>query len=304
MKATFTLHPVAPFQLDYTVLALRRRSKNNVDLWDGRRYTRLLLIENAPVKVIAEQRKKLNKPELLLSIESQNDVSQSQLTSQIEKMLGLKWDLRDFYHLTQHDAQLNPLVVQFKGVKPPRFPSIFEALVNAVSCQQISLDAGLQIQNRLAEFLSIRIKEKEHIFYAFPRPEEVAHCTVSDLRKIGYSTHKSETLIRLATAILEEKSNFRSLEKKTNDEVINFLCRFKGIGRWTAEYVLLRGLGRINTFPGDDIGAQNNLYQLLHLDKKPDYKKIAEITAKWYPYAGLVYFHLLLQRLYEKRDIK
>lgn len=55
MKATFTLHPVAPFQLDYTVLALRRRSKNNVDLWDGRRYTRLLLIENAPVKVIAEQ---------------------------------------------------------------------------------------------------------------------------------------------------------------------------------------------------------------------------------------------------------
>lgn len=142
-------------------------------------------------------------------------------------MLGLKWDLRDFYHLTQHDAQLNPLVVQFKGVKPPRFPSIFEALVNAVSCQQISLDAGLQIQNRLAEFLSIRIKEKEHIFYAFPRPEEVAHCTVSDLRKIGYSTHKSETLIRLATAILEEKSNFRSLEKKTNDEVINFYVVLK-----------------------------------------------------------------------------
>ncbi|MCE0722914.1 MULTISPECIES: DNA-3-methyladenine glycosylase family protein [Legionella] len=303
MKTTFSLHPVAPFQLEYTVLALRRRSKNNVDLWDGHRYTRLLVIENVLVKVVVEQ-KEINKPELLLSIDSQNEVSQNQIASQIEKMLGIKWDLNDFYHLTQHDAQLNPLVVQFKGVKPPRFPSLFEALVNAVSCQQISLDAGLHIQNRLAEFLSMRIKEKERILYAFPRPEEVAHCTVSDLKKIGYSTHKSETLRQLAVAIMEEESSFGSLENKANGEVIDFLCRFKGIGRWTAEYVLLRGLGRIETFPGDDIGAQNNLYQLLHLDKKPDYKKTAEITAKWHPYAGLVYFHLLLQRLYDKRILK
>ncbi|HHF0526563.1 TPA: DNA-3-methyladenine glycosylase family protein [Legionella anisa] len=298
MKTTFTLYPVAPFQLDYTILALRRRSKNNVDLWDGHRYTRLLVIENAPVKVVVEQNKAINKPELLLSIESQNEVSQEQVIAQIEKMLGLKWDLSDFYHLTQHDAQLNPLVIQFKGVKPPRFPSIFEALVNAVSCQQISLDAGLHIQNRLAEFLSMRIKEKENTLYSFPRPEEVAHCSVPDLKKIGYSTHKSETLIQLAAAIMEEESSFQSLENKANDEVINFLCRFKGIGRWTAEYVLLRGLGRVDTFPGDDIGAQNNLYQLLHLEKKPDYKKIMEITAKWHPYAGLVYFHLLLGSVY------
>lgn len=268
MKTTFTLYPVAPFQLDYTILALRRRSKNNVDLWDGHRYTRLLVIENVPVKVVVEQNKAINKPELLLSIESQNEVSQEQVIAQIEKMLGLKWDLSDFYHLTQHDAQLNPLVIQFKGVKPPRFPSIFEALVNAVSCQQISLDAGLHIQNRLAEFLSMRIKENENTLYAFPRPEEVAHCSVPDLKKIGYSTHKSETLIQLAAAIMEEESSFQSLENKANDEVINFLCRFKGIGRWTAEYVLLRGLGRVDTFPGDDIGAQNNLYQLLHLEKE------------------------------------
>ncbi|CAM2948602.1 DNA-3-methyladenine glycosylase [Legionella steigerwaltii] len=302
MDSSFTLHPIAPFRLDYTVFALRRRSKNNVDLWDGQRYTRLLVIENVPVKVVVEQNKNFNEPELVLLMNSEHlEVAQNQIAHELEKILGLKRDLHDFYHVAQQDPQLNPLVLQFKGLKPPRFPSIFEALVNAISCQQISLEAGLQIQNRLAEFLSLRVKDKEQLLYAFPRPNEVANCSVPELKKIGYSTHKSETLIRLAKAIMQEESSFSSLENQSNDAIINFLCDFKGIGRWTAEYALLRGLGRVDTFPGDDLGAQNNLYHFLHLDKKPDYKKIAEITAKWHPYAGLVYFHLLLKRLHEKR---
>ncbi|MCW8417807.1 DNA-3-methyladenine glycosylase [Fluoribacter dumoffii] len=304
MDYRFTLNAVAPFRLDYTVFALRRRSKNKVDLWDRNCYTRVLIIENTPVKVVVEQKKGINDPELLLHSEGSKQVSQNQIHAEMEKMLGLKRDLHDFYCLAEQDARLHPLALRFKGLKPPRFPSVFEALVNAVSCQQISLDAGLQIQNRLVEYLGLKIKGKEEkVFYAFPRPTEVANCSVSELKNIGYSTHKSETLIRLASAFIGEEAYFGSLENKSNEEIINFLCAFKGVGRWTAEYVLLRGLGRIDIFPGDDIGAQNNLYQLLHLERKPDYKKIAEITAKWHPYAGFVYFHLLLQRLHEKQAL-
>lgn len=297
MEFSFSLHPVAPFRLDYTVSALRRRSKNNVDLWDGQRYTRVLILGNAPVKVVVKQIKGHQNPELLLMIPNQQEMIQYQIASQIEKILGLKNDLSCFYSLAS-STQINPLVIQFRGVKPPRFPSIFEALVNAISCQQISLDAGLQIENRLVEYLSLRTQEKDRIIYAFPRPDEVANCSISDLKKLGYSARKGETLIHLATTILENTSSFDDLENKSNEEAIHFLTQFKGIGRWTAEYVLLRGLGRLDVFPGDDVGAQNNLYKLLHLDKKPDYHQIAEITAKWHPYAGLIYFHLLLKRLY------
>lgn len=98
-------------------------------------------------------------------------------------LLGLNRNLHDFYQITQHDPQLNHLVCQFKGLKPPRFPTIFEALANAISCQQISLDAGLQIQNRLTEFLGIRLKEKEQVLYAFPQVQAVANCTASELKK-------------------------------------------------------------------------------------------------------------------------
>jgi DNA-3-methyladenine glycosylase II len=87
-----------------------------------------------------------------------------------------------------------------------------------------------------------------------------------------------------------------------NEEAKTSLSSMRGVGRWTAEYVLLRGLGRLDTFPGDDVGAQKNLQQLLHLEEKPPYEKVKELTSPWQPYAGFVYFHLLLDKL-EKQGV-
>ncbi|WP_115709777.1 DNA-3-methyladenine glycosylase family protein [Legionella sainthelensi] len=301
MNVSFILHPIAPFRLDYTVVALRRRNKNCVDCWNGQYYTRVFNIHNKLIKVMVEQTNSLNNPELRISLaEPIHPVIQEKIKHLIELMLGLNRDLTDFYKMAKNDARLSPLVVQFIGVKPPRFPSLFEALVNAISCQQISLDAGLHIQNRLVQHIGMKMNDNNQVLYAFPSAEDVCHCSVAELKILGYSTPKSETIIRVASTLKEEQLFFNRLEEKPNQEVIQILCQFKGIGRWTAEYVLLRGLGRVDIFPRDDIGAQNNLQKLFHLEEKLDYKKTSEITALWHPYAGLVYFHLLLQRLYEK----
>lgn len=301
MYTSFTLHPIAPFRLDYTVIALRRRSKNLVDCWDGQYYTRVLNLENQLIKVRVEQVNNLNNPELCVSLDKAiPHLLQEKITHLIEMLLGLKRDVAGFYKMAKHDPRLNSLVSQFMGLKPPRFPSLFEALMNAISCQQISLDAGLQIQNRLIQHIGMSVNHNDHVFYAFPIVEEVSQCSLAELKTIGYSTHKSETIMRLVSALKEDPDVFTRLEDKPRDEVTQFLCQFKGIGRWTSEYALLRGLGRIEVFPVDDIGAQNNLRNLLHLEDKLDYKKTEKITASWHPYAGFVYFHLLLQKLSEK----
>jgi hypothetical protein len=75
------------------------------------------------------------------------------------------------------------------------------------------------------------------------------------------------------------------------------LLELRGVGRWSAEYVLLRGLGRLNVYLGDDVGARNNLRSWLKLRKSLDYDGVRRVTAKWQPYAGFVYFHMLLNRL-------
>ena len=57
------------------------------------------------------------------------------------------------------------------------------------------------------------------------------------------------------------------------------------------------GLGRLDSLPGDDIGAQNNLQRLFHLADKPTYEHIGQLTSPWHPYEGFVYFDLLLEKL-------
>lgn len=78
---------------------------------------------------------------------------------------------------------------------------------------------------------------------------------------------------------------------------IECLCDLRGVGRWSAEYVLLRGLGRTHVFPGDDVGARKNLERWLNLVKPLDYAAVHRTLERWRPYGGLVYFHLLLDRL-------
>ena len=70
-----------------------------------------------------------------------------------------------------------------------------------------------------------------------------------------------------------------------------------GSKRWTAEYVLLRGLGRLDIYPGDDVGARNNLARFLGRRKPLDYQGVRRAVAGWQPYAGFIYFHLLLARI-------
>jgi DNA-3-methyladenine glycosylase II len=75
------------------------------------------------------------------------------------------------------------------------------------------------------------------------------------------------------------------------------LLELRGVGRWTAEYVLLRGLGRLHVIPGDDVAAQKRLARWLGRSRPMDYAGVQRAVRRWSPYAGLVYLHLLLEGL-------
>jgi DNA-3-methyladenine glycosylase II len=89
-----------------------------------------------------------------------------------------------------------------------------------------------------------------------------------------------------------------------NEAVIASLLELRGVGRWTAEYVLLRGLEPLNVFPGDDVGARNRLAKWLGRNEPLDYEGVARATRNWEPYAGMVYFHMLLEGLDEVGELK
>jgi len=103
-------------------------------------------------------------------------------------MLGLDRDLRPFYALARDDDVIGPLVRKFMGVKPPRFPTIFEALLNAIACQQVSLDVGILLLGRLTEKFGPAFDTGDH---AFPRPESLASVPVDEVKKLGFTYQKA-----------------------------------------------------------------------------------------------------------------
>ena len=77
-------------------------------------------------------------------------------------------------------------------------------------------------------------------------------------------------------------------------DAIARLSEIRGVGRWTAEYVMLRGFGRINIFPGDDVGARNKLFEWLGVADAPTYDGVGKMLERWRPYGGLIYLHLIV----------
>lgn len=301
----FTLPAISPFRLDLTVWALKRRSRNVVDLWEEGRYVRVLNMENTAVKVAVQQSP--GKDEIFVVAKSYQRVSdlKAKITQTMSAMLGLQVDLTPFYKLAKKNSALNELASKFKGIKPPRFPTLFETLANAIAFQQLSLEAGFSLINKLAMKYGRPFEENKRSFFSFPEPNRIAKCSIKELMALGFSRHKSEALILIAsvTADADKALNVEFLEGLPNEEAARLLCCLKGIGRWSAEYALLRGLGRIEVLPGDDVGLHRSIKPLLNLRKDPDFKRIKKIERKWHPYAGMIYFHLLLNKLFDQEMI-
>jgi DNA-3-methyladenine glycosylase II len=300
VRQRFTLEPVPPFRLDLTVWALRRRPHNAIDRWDGDTYRRTLLLSEGLAVVEVRQVQPAEAPRLLVSLTTDGPAHRARgdATAALQRMLGTGIDLRDFYRQAGSDRHLGPMVERFRGLKPPRFPSVFECLVNAIACQQLSLTVGLELLNRLAERYGRRPSGgPDTPPRAFPIPADLGVADFAEIRRLGFSVAKAVALVELAGRVDEAGLDLERLACVDDATASAVLQRLRGIGRWSAEYTLLRGLGRLDVFPADDVGARNNVQRWLGLAPGADDAAIRRAVSPWSPYAGLVYFHLLLDRV-------
>jgi DNA-3-methyladenine glycosylase II len=298
-RHSFAIEIVPPFRLDLTVWALRRRPHNLDDRWVGNIYHRTLFIDSEPVEVAVEQAGGRDAPRLQVALAGARLAPNVERTATVAltRLLGLDRDLTAFYAFAATDERLDALARRFCGFRPPRFPTLFEALLNAVACQQITLTLGITLINRLAQAVGTA-PEVAPDLHALPRPAELAGYDPDALRALGYSGQKARALVELAAAMLDGRLAEDMLEALDDAAAIEQLCSIRGVGRWTAEYALLRGQGRLHIFPSEDSGARNNLVRWLGLVGPLDYAGVRRILAPWYPYGGMIYLHLLLDKLY------
>jgi DNA-3-methyladenine glycosylase II len=290
-----TTHEVrigTPFRLDLTVSALRRTSTNLVDVYtqDGR-YLRAFGGFAKPVIVSVTQPAPTT---LLVSINDGDGgvETTARVLATVRRMMGTDCDLSDFHRRARHVAWLSPLARRMRGLRPPRYPGLFEACANAILFQQVSLQAASAIMRRLIMATATRVEHDGIPLAVFPSVEQFLDADDAVIHDAGVSAGKLATLRRAALAIARGDLSEALLDERPSADAAMLLRRIKGIGPWTAAVILLRGLGRLDMFPGNDSGVAANLARVSgkRLDAAP-------IAAALGSQRGMLYFCLLLARL-------
>lgn len=286
----------APYRLDLTINVLRRLSTNLVDVLsqDGS-YVRLL--GRAPEVAVV----RVSQPNPgTLTVEIEGDRGEdARLLALVRRMLGVEVDLTRFYRSASHVHWLQPLVFRMRGVRPPRYPTLWEACVNAIVFQQISLHAASAIMGRLTMELSEPVEHSGVRLYPFPSPEQILSAPDSLLRGAGLSAGKLATLRRVCDALGRRALEEARLETLPSPEAAALLRRIKGIGPWTAVVILLRGLGRLDVFPANDTSVARNLAMVAG----PAPLAVGTLLDTLGPEQGMLYYHLLLARLETRGDL-
>jgi DNA-3-methyladenine glycosylase II len=305
-EVSFRLKPIPPFRLDLTAWGIRRRPHNTIDHFDGETYRRVVVIDGQPAAISMRQIAPPKSPEIEVVATGPGASKQNThaIEAIVDRVFGLSIELRDFYRLADADTALGRLVNRLKGMKPVRFPTNFEAFTNAVACQLVSLTAGMHVVNRIAHKYGRSCDVDGVRIYACAEASDIACAVVEDLRALGLSRPKARYLIGLAQIASNSDLDFGSTESLDDQSAIATLSKFAGVGRWTAEYVLLRGFGRFNIFPGDDVGGRNGLRDYLGIRGELDYQGVHQAIARWHGWGGFIYFHLLVNALADKGIVR
>jgi DNA-3-methyladenine glycosylase II len=234
-----------------------------------------------------------NEPELYLSLYPENALAGNgnrEAGNLVSSMFNIHEDLSLFYEAMREDAVMTSLISQLRGVKSPTTPTVFEALVDSVIEQQISLKAAHSIENRLIRAFGPTLTCNDLVYYGYPTPQTLAETMDSGFRACGLTRRKGECIREISQRILSgawDPENFRAYPE--TERVINELTKIRGIGRWTAELTILRGLHRPDAFPADDIGVRRFIGQYYMNDKKispVEARSFAERWGRWKGYAA------------------
>jgi DNA-3-methyladenine glycosylase II len=140
-----------------------------------------------------------------------------------------------------------------------------------------------------------RVSLNKDIYYAFPTPQELASVTVHKLRGCGLSQRKVECIKDVSKMIVDGKLDLEKFKNYEDaNDIIAELDRIRGIGTWTAELTMVRGMQRLEAFPADDVGLRRVISHYYCYDRKIPSEEAREIAEKWGTWKGLAGFYLIM----------
>jgi DNA-3-methyladenine glycosylase II len=292
LTAEFRVTLPGPLDVAASLELFRRSGDDLIDRWDGQRLLRAIEINGIWAPFVARAVGTLDAPAFDVATDTKEHAEAIRATVAATFVP----EPPRYAQLLSDDPVLAALSEKLPGIRQIRQLDLFTALVRAISAQQVNLRWAVTTRRRLAESFGQRHEIAGEVVYSLD-PARIASVDPVAIRALQFTTSKSVSIVAVAQTLVAENLTVDTLTDLPDEEVIERLVRIKGIGRWSAEWVLARTLGRPRVVAGD-LGVRKAV-GLAYLDSPlPPEAEVRATTAHWGDSATVAQA-LLLQALGE-----
>jgi DNA-3-methyladenine glycosylase II len=257
-------------------------------------FRQVLDIEGTAVLAEVFSRGSTDAPELWFTINPDDTLSgtvRTDVSNLISSIFNIHEDLsRSTGQWRGQD--IGSLISRLRGVKSPTTPTVFEALVDSV-IERRSPSKLAQLENRLIRAFGTPLILKDQVYYGYPTPQILAETPDSGFRSCGLTRRKGEYIRGISQQIVGSSLDLENFRTYPDTEmIIRELTKIRGIGRWTAELTVLRGLHRPDAFPADDTGVRRFISQSYMNDKNVSSAQARSFAERWGPWKGYAAYYL------------
>lgn len=248
---TATIQPTGTFDLKQSLGMLREAgwgdAHDEIDIEAGR-LTRLVRIDGAPYLVTV--RADDSGPELHVTVRAADGKAEpttAEVNAAVAWVTNRFWldaDMDDVRDTLAVDEYGSSLIERFWPVRPAAYASAWEGLVVVLVNTQISRAFGRQLQTELAQRYGTAATVDGQTYHLLPTPEQLLTASVEELRDLRLSRQKATYLIEVARTVVDEPDlyDFRAMEQRSGDVVVEQLDRLYGVGPFTATTVAAFGV--------------------------------------------------------------
>ncbi len=290
-----TIEPVAPFDFALSSKILSYGDIKVRSFRDGV-FSQVVNVDGKLVLVKLSSNGQVDKPQLSLELQTDAPLSSSQIQKTqeiINYISNIDLPLKDFYKQVQADPIMTQITQKLYGLKFPTTATVFEALVYSIVEQQISIKVARSIEERLALKFGDQLHLEDGTFFAFPTPNALAKAEADEIRQTGLSQRKADYINGAAQLIVDGKLDIEHIAEKKPEDIIVELDAIRGIGVWSAELTMLRGMHKFDALPADDLGIRRVISRYYCEKKQINAEEARKIAEPWGNWKGLAAFYLM-----------
>jgi len=292
-----TIKAVPPFDFDLSVRIFSSGDKQ-ISNYEKGLFWQVFRIDSKLILVTMKSLGTVDQPKLSVELKSDEEISsyEKKMVKEIVSCLfNLKLELKPFYEEVKDDKIMSKLGQKLRGLKGPSTATVFEALICSITEQQISLNVAHTIERNLIKTFGDALKIDDEVYYAFPTPQRLTSASIESLRKCGLSGKKAEYIKDVSRLVADGKLDLEKLKgREDTKEIMNELCKIRGIGVWTAELTMIRGMQKQEVIPADDIGLRRHISHYYCNDRKISSQEARRIAEKWGRWKGSASFYLIV----------